>query len=140
MSSCAFCPASDNLHACQWPVERFVPVTLADVRVGDEVCRFSDSGEKPIRAIVAELVWESPWVGRVTLIRNRRTGVSREKRFIGNHFMRIKVRSEVPCGTLACEQHVRDTGRWYCLEHWNAWEDPIQESRATGPRSPALAK
>jgi hypothetical protein len=46
---CAFCPATEDLLVCDWPVSDFVRSTYGRLAVGDKVKRIADKTGRPAK-------------------------------------------------------------------------------------------
>ena len=60
--TCAFCPAAEDLMACDWVVRDFVRSTYCQLMVGDKVKRIADKTGHPAATVVSLEAWYMDWI------------------------------------------------------------------------------
>lgn len=131
MPTCDICGAPANGFECDWPVEKFVRRAASQLKIGDEVRRFSHAVGKRKTQGIARItdIWSpaqkiSGWQLRVeiTITWPWKNVV----RVIGsNPDSEFMVKGAGICGAHVCDACMieRDGNRMLiCKAHWNAWE------------------
>lgn len=131
MPTCDICGAPSNGLECDWPVEKFVTRPASQLKIGDEVRRFSHALGKRKTQGIARItdVWSpaqklSGWQLRVeiTITWPWKTAVRVIAADPNGEFM---VKGNSNCGAHVCDACMieRDTDKMViCRTHWNAWE------------------
>lgn len=129
MPTCDICGAPSNGFECDWPVEGFVRRPAKELKIGDEVRRFSHAmGKRRTRgvAIVTHIQDYSRYLGVVRVVISITWPWKVAKRSVSvspnSEFM---VKGIGHCGAHVCDACMieRDADRMViCKNHWQAWE------------------
>ena len=118
---CQFCDRPAE-WACTRPVEKYVRVTVARLRIGDLVCRVNEWAPK--RGCHAEVIRIEEIV-RVGLVEveiaiHRETQTIRLRSFRALPSQEMRSARPAPCGVRICDVCAQDLGEphRYCPEHW----------------------
>jgi len=132
MSTCAFCPTTEGLKTCDFPIYDFEPSAYWRLRVGDKVRRIHDRTGHPAATVVMlqgfangvairhELLGELPgWYTpkiKITLRKANGKEIVRQIRADSP----VQVLANRSCGAVACDLHrcERGPGATCCADHW----------------------
>lgn len=125
MAQCSFC--SEEAHGpCAWPVERWVEREASELVPGEIVRRHKENEADAAHTIRVDSVSKlDEMLLRVVVVIKPKSGEPLMKMFETNTFQLVRVLRKVPCGALACENHLaaRGPGIYNCRDHWMAWEN-----------------
>jgi hypothetical protein len=133
--TCAFCPVTEDLQTCDFPVYDFEPSAYWRLRVGDKVHRINDrTGHPPAEVVMLQAYLGGTAVQMSALSANppgwyRPTVEVTLKKANGKLIRRVcradspvQVLADRSCGVPACELHrcERGPGATRCQDHWSA--------------------
>jgi len=128
MPNCDICGLPSNGYECDWPVEKFVEVPLAKVKVGDVVRRAKDERVRNGVATVVSIQrrFRARYAVHVTLSIKVPGKPERLKTFACPDWHVLRARRRIVCGAKVCDACMieRDQEKMViCAAHWSAWAE-----------------
>jgi hypothetical protein len=109
---------------CDWPVERFAPKKVADLKLNDVCANGSKTRTGWVLNIESTIYIDTVEVTVERMYKAQRTPYgktgSRVDKYNWPSDGNVLVLTAEPCGQPACYQHIRELGaaQFICREHW----------------------